>query len=318
MTDPGLGATLQISLAPTDLPHARVLLPHQLRAWAAQVDEVLLTVDVLHGRARTRFAEGWEERRPGLYALLDECARRHAGVRVAEVDYADEERRAVAERFFGGRPVPERDSRGGPFYAYFYGLHAAANELVLHIDSDMLFGGGSQTWLAEAAALLARRRDVLVCNPLGGPPTDDRARWRDPVEPHETLAFRCSSISTRLFLGDRARLAGLPLRSPRRLPSRAKARLHGNPPFALPEDLMTQAMHERGMVRIDLLGRLPGMWSLHPPYRSDAFYEQLPELVRRIEAGDVPDAQRGVHDIDDSLIDWSDARAAFRRRRWTS
>jgi hypothetical protein len=54
-----VAATLQISLAPSDLPHARVLLAHQLRTWAGQVEEVLLTVDGLRGAGHGRFAEGW-------------------------------------------------------------------------------------------------------------------------------------------------------------------------------------------------------------------------------------------------------------------
>jgi len=311
-------ATLQISLAPTDLPHAKVLLPHQLRAWSGQVNEVVLSVDGHKGPAGGRFTEGWEERRPGLDALLAKCCRQSTHVRVAEVDYGQEARRQVAERFFDGAPLPEKDSRGGPFYSYFHGLHEAANDLVLHIDSDLLFGGGSQRWIEEASALIAQRQDALACNPLGGPPTADRSRWHDPVEPHTSLAFRCSSISTRLFLVDRRRLAPLPLRPPARARSRAKARLHGNPAFALPEELLTSAMHERGMVRIDLLGEDPGMWSLHPPYRSATFYAGLDALVRRVETGDVPDEQRGDFDVNDSLVDWSDARAAFRRRRWIS
>jgi len=84
------------------------------------------------------------------------------------------------------------------------------------------------------------------------------------------------------------------------------------------EDLLTDAMHRAGMVRIDLLGAEPGLWALHPPFRSGRFYAELPDLVARIERGDVPDAQRGDHELNDSMIDWTDARAAFRRRRWVS
>ena len=52
-------ATLQISLAPSDYRHARVLLEHQVRAWRGQVSEVLLTVD-FH-RSAGRFSERWAE-----------------------------------------------------------------------------------------------------------------------------------------------------------------------------------------------------------------------------------------------------------------
>jgi hypothetical protein len=58
------------------------------------------------------------------------------------------------------------------------------------------------------------------------------------------------------------------------------------------------------------------MWTLHPPYRCADFYARLPELVRRVEVGDMPDAQLGFHDVGESLVDWSEAKARLTQRRW--
>ena len=44
--------SVQISLAPSDLPHAGAILPHQLRTFAGQAGEVLLTVDDRKGAAQ--------------------------------------------------------------------------------------------------------------------------------------------------------------------------------------------------------------------------------------------------------------------------
>src|SRR5882724_3636225 len=156
--------TLQISLAPTDLPHARQILPHQLKQWGGQVDEVLFVVD-LH-RSRGKFAEGWDERLPGLRRLIEGCCLTHAHARSIDVDYAEETKAAVEASFFSGHAMPAKDYRGAPFYAYFFALFAASRDHVLHLDSDMLFGGGSQTWMEEALHLLETRPDVLACNPL--------------------------------------------------------------------------------------------------------------------------------------------------------
>ena len=93
-----------------------------------------------------------------------------------------------------------------------------------------------------------------------------------------------------------------------------QARLDGNPPYALPEEIISQVMSERGLLRLDFLGEAPGMWSLHPPYRTAEFYERLPEFIARIEAGDVPEGQRGAHDMNESMIDWSSAQAPRWRR----
>src|SRR5204863_234224 len=69
-----------------------------------------------------------------------------------------------------------------------------------------------------------------------------------------------------------------------------------------------------GLGRIDFLGASPGMWAIHPPYRSPTFYERLPALVAEIECGDVPDAQRGYHEAEGCLVDWSDVRPSPRNR----
>ena len=306
--------TLQVNLAPTDLPHARWILPHQLRCWLDQVDEVLLTVD-LH-RSRNRYGAAWEERLPWLRALIDECCRRHPSVRTHDVDYSPGARATVADRFFGGAAVPAKDRMGAPFYAYFAGLAETTTPYVLHMDSDMLYGGGSHAWAAEARTLMAARPDVLACNPLPGPPTangDLRSQALDR-DTSATPSYRAGQLSTRLFLIDMERLrnlAPLSLVSPDRVHSML-ARLEGHSPHQPAEVSLSQAMRGRGMVRIDFLGQTPGMWSLHPPYRSALFYERLPDLIRSVEQDRIPEEQRGHHDMGDSMIDWSSAR----RPRW--
>jgi hypothetical protein len=314
------GVTLQISLAPTDYPHARHILPHQLRQWASEVDEILLVVD-LHQSRNSRFATAWAERRPLLERLIADTCARYPHARTIEVDYAPAAATRVARRFFGGRPVPTKDLRGGPFYSYFFALDAATADLVLHADSDILFGGGSSRWIAEAQALLAADGNVLVCSPFPGPPTADGhlvAQRADPY-PAPFPAYRFPHLSTRIFALDRARFTSrisalVPSRP--NLRGRLRATLQGMPAYDLPENIVSRAMQDRGLYRVDLLGTAPGMWSLHPPHRSALFYELLPSLIARVESGDMPDAQRGCYDINDSLVDWTSARAALAARPW--
>jgi hypothetical protein len=317
----GSSVTLQISVAPTDLPHATHILPHQLRQWAGQVQEIVFSFDLHRTAHGGRFGEGWEERYAPMRRLLDDLCREYPHARVVEVDYAPETVREVALSLTGCPFIPPKDTKGAPFYPYFYGLYVARHDLVLHLDSDLMFGGASQTWVGEARAVLAENPDVLACNPLPGPPTaEGNLRTQSaPRFEHSSLAFRFSHLSTRLFFLDRVRmrerLLPLELRGPIRLASRIKARMHGNPPFMAAELVISDAMVAAGLYRIDFLGADPGMWSLHPPYRSAAFYRALPQLVEHVEAGDVPEAQRGDYDLNDSMFDWSDARRKTRVRR---
>jgi hypothetical protein len=313
MTPPPV--TLQISLAPSDWRHAHVLLPHQVRAWRGQVAEILLTVD-LH-RSAGRFATGWTEGREKILALANSIE----DARVVPVNYGAEARARVAAEFFGGQPVPEKDFRGGPYYAYFFALAEARHNLVLHADCDMIFGGGSLSWLAEAAAELATQPQVLLTAPLPGPPTANgtlRSQHAHAV-PGRLHCHDFSTMSTRLFLLDRKKFRQtMGALTPHRPSWRntIKARVEGNPPADLPEHLFTEAMQARGFVRREFLGNAPGRWSLHPPYRSANFYAQLETLVQRAEAGDIPEGQRGDHDVNDSLVDWSEAREALQANRW--
>ena len=310
-----MGLTLQISLAPGDHRHAVEVLPHQLRCWAGQVDEVLLVVD-LH-RSAGRFGEQWDEGRPILDALIERLSAETTAVRRIEVDYSPETVRAIGSRYFGTAELPLKEWRGGPFYSYLFGIDAARHSYVLHLDSDLLFGGGGRTWVSEAITELERRPACFACNPLAGPPRDDGTIGQH-AEPDEQLpfAFRFSQISTRIFLLDRRRLAELPLElSQLQGKKRFKADLLGTAPYPPLEDIITRAVRREGLYRLDFLGTQPGMWSLHPELRGSAFYSRLSDLVERVELGHVPPEQRGHYNLCDSFVDSSDARRAVARSR---
>lgn len=217
--------------------------------------------------------------------------------------------------FFDGVRIPPKDYRGGPFYSYFFGMYASKNDTVFHLDSDMMFGGGSQDWINEALDVLSD--DVLTCSPLPGPPTRNGELADQEAEQVGPWAFRLPTMSTRLFLLNRLRLAsvlsGIPRVSGRKW---LKAKIEGNPPYGLPEDIISTAMRRHSLTRVDFLGADDGMWSLHPPYRCRNFYETLPALISRIERGDVPDEQKGRYDINSSLVDWTEAITMLGKNRW--
>lgn len=304
------GVTLQISLAPTDAPHAEQIVPHQLRQWGRQVDEILLVVD-MH-RSRGRFADKWHERLPRLQQLIERLRQTDSRVRVLETNYADSMMEEVANAYFGGRTVPAKCWMGSPIYPYVFALHAATHRYVLHTDSDMFFGGGSQTWVHEAIEALRDHPEAIACNPLPGPPTSTGELRSQSLERDERDAFtyRSQGLSTRVFFMDRQRLreriAVIPLVQPP-ASRRLQAWLEGNSPYVPLEAMFSRAMEATGMVRLDFLGAAPGMWSLHPVWRTPLFYERLPALVAQVEAGEIPAGQRGYHDLNSAMMDWTGA-----------
>ncbi|CAJ50253.1 putative capsular polysaccharide biosynthesis protein [Bordetella avium 197N] len=317
----------QISMYPMDYPHAALLLPHQIRVWSPMVDRIVVTLDTHRSRSGRYRGRHFDEYRSKLLQLARELQRDTPKLEVIEVDYAPEARREVAQAFFGLDDIPVKAWDGGPFYAYFYGMHHSRARHIVHFDGDMLFGGGSQHWVEEAIAYTDQNPSVLLTGPFPGPPAADAAIFGHGEPPPERIdvagapAYRFQTASTRIFMLDMERLRSalgvLPLLPPSRVQS-LKSHLLGNPPLAREaEVILGEVLRARGLYRVDLLGSAPGLWSLHPPYRGADFYEKLPQLIAAVESGQLPDAQRGHYDVHDSVIDWSSQRALNQRhKRW--
>ena len=313
----------QISMYPMDFRHVEHLLAHQIRVWGPMVDRIVVTVDTHRSKAGRYRGTHFDDYLTRLRALVADIATHVPALEMHEVDYSKRARREVAQAFFGCDDIPVKAWDGGPFYAYFQGMHHTRARYVVHFDSDMFFGGGSTRWVEEAIGVMAADPSLLLTSPLPGPPRADGvllghgADTPQPVEIEGVHGYRFRHASTRIFMLDMVRLheavGRLPLLAPG-LPSRLKARLLGNPPHAREaEVILGETLQAHGLWRLDFLGSGDGLWSLHPPYRNAAFYEQLPSLIEAIERGRIPDAQRGDYDINDSMIDWSAQRAANRR-----
>lgn len=312
--------SLQVNLHPLDAPHVAHTLPHQLRVFGPQIGEVVLTVDLHRSQGSRYRIDDYERKLQNLMGTLEQIASADSRVKVIEVDYAEAALRRVAQDFLGQDFIPKKAHNGSPFYAYLFGLHATTGNYAIHLDSDMLFGGGSTTWVSEALEKLAEDPSILACNPLPGPPASDGSLRSQSAQrlaaPYP--AYKFPSVSTRIFLFDkRPVLSGkwrIPLLQPK-LSERVQAFINHTPPCLALEDSLSSMMAAHGLSRVDFLGRSPGLWTLHPVYRSPSFYRDLPRLIERIEAGDIPDAQRGHHDLNDSMVDWSEIRAQLTWQR---
>ncbi|RZL50481.1 MAG: hypothetical protein EOP00_04205 [Pedobacter sp.] len=306
--------TLQISLAPSDFRHVIHLLPHQINVFENQVDEILLTYDV--HKSNGHFANNWEKNNAKMWDFLSKISSENPKIRLIKIDYSKEKNKSIASYFFRKKAIPPKDWRGGPFYTYFYGIYEAKNDFVLHIDSDIFFGGLSQTWLNEAINLYQEDKGVLFINPLAGPPKDDKTLVNQVYTNYmgKDFYFKFISMSTRIYLVNRLKLKQTPLKNIRvyNLKKFAKALVRKNPQFKLPEEILTKLMQDESLFRLDFKGEEPGLWSLHPPYRTEAFYKDLPEIIKQIEINDVPEAQKGFYDIVDEFVDWSIAKEKLR------
>jgi hypothetical protein len=318
--------TLQVNVAPGDLPHAGHTLAHHLRRWESQVAGVIYTLD-LRQSAGPRGAH-FNEYRPGMMELLGTLVgaapeRR----RLLEVDYGAAAAHQVADAFFGAARVPSKDCFGAPFYPYFFGLLSVPTRYVLHMDCDMLFGGGARTWLNEAVAMLESRPETLFISPLAGPPGRTpriprevrRSQRRTqrfgslPVledEAHRT--YRLRHVSSRIFVADLERLRAVSPVPILEAPPWTFGSDLATTPYLPAEISLSGLMRQRGLVRLDRLGTGPGMWFVHPGQRGPEFTSNLPNLIAALERNDFPVEQSGRFELSD---EWLDAVGPSRYRR---
>lgn len=280
--------SLQISLTPADIPHAALILPHQLRIWAPQAAEVLLVWDLDPGpryESEPGYRAHWQNCLSSLELLNSALRQDFPGIRILTSASDDHTRQHLSERFFrpGSPALPAKDCRGGPFSAYFAALALAAHPLILHLDADMMFGGQSPHWLSEARTALTADPGLLCISPPGGPP------------PWTTEQTFTPWFSSRCFLLDRRQLAQaleLSYRDPAGTPGMFA-------PYAeLPENLISRFMQQQQLQRHNLAGSEPGMWSLHPPVPPQPdFLPLLPRLLAALDQQRLPALQQGDYNL---------------------
>jgi hypothetical protein len=307
--------SLQINLAPGDYYHAAHLLEHHIELFESQTDEILLTFDF--NPPRLRDAQKAERESALLYGLIASLQKQHPSIVLRDVDYNMPVVSTVLGHFFTNR-AQLYDFRGTAIYPFLFGLYSAKNDLVFHIDSDMFFGGFSNTWIREAIDLLQADSEIMTVSPLPGPPHPDRILLgQEEYSAYNDMAyaFKFSSMSTRVFFMDR-RLLAHKLRSRKPpLKGRLVALHEGFPQSDLLERIISASMRFSRKYRVDFLGTGRGLYSLHPLYRSEAFYHSIPDALRRLKDGDIPDNQLGYFNISDSFLDWGDAKALYNQGR---
>ncbi|WPU91657.1 hypothetical protein SNE25_20270 [Mucilaginibacter sabulilitoris] len=308
--------SLQINLFPGDYPHVRHILPHQLKTLSAQVDEIILTIDTKPSKGR--FAAGWQEYSEIFEDFLHFEIKPFFNVRIIPVDYNEKVKAAISNFFFNNSDMPGKDFRGGPFYAYFFGLYSTTHDLVFHLDSDILLGGSSQKWITEARSIFDADPRCFTISPLPGPPHPRGVLIGQPgAIKIGDYKYQFNGMSTRLFLLNKVafRQQKLTINKPG-LRDQLKAMVQGNPNADLPEHIISAFMKKHNRTRIDFLGSGSGLWSLHPPYRTKAFYEQLQSVVKLVELNQLPENQNGFYDLIDEVCDWGEARTNLIRNRW--
>jgi len=316
--------TLQINTAPTDNRFLDQIVSHQINAIGDQADDIRITADIRPSK-KGRFSFNDDQIR-SFKSILGKLSEAHDKVSIDYVDYSDETLRTVSDTIWNDETIPIKDYRGGPFYSYIYGLYKVETDYVFHLDSDILLGGGYENWCYDAIELLADDPNLAIIKPLSGPPKKDRSapnQFGEQLYPYRDLnaAFYSDNFTTRIFFTEKKRLINILIKLTLQKPDVLRSVMglwQRNPVVQAPEQLLSNYLASTDFCRLDFLGAEPGLWALHPPFRSEEFYEKLTSIIEAVENGNIPDAQIGFYDINHAFVDWSSAiekLPLFRRKK---
>ena len=299
--------SLQINLAPVDYPYAQHVLRHQIDALGGLMDEILLVVDLHQSVGRFK-GEHWEDNKSKLFGLIDNLKEKYPQIQTLPVDYSVNKNKQLANFFFKDPTlsVPQKDHRGGPYYAYYFGLFETKNDWIFHLDADIMLCQSNIQWFVSAIELLQSNPHYLSCNPLSSPPKKDSASFKNALE--WSFANDGNDFTTRHFFVNKERLRNKIPRDYPNIDHIIKALLKGNPPFRVPEGCIKHYMKDKGLRRMEFLGSdntHSGFWTIHPPERDEKFYRALPNLIRCVESNRYPDVQAGNWDVTQEYLDFA-------------
>jgi hypothetical protein len=291
--------SLTVFAARSDIPFLRQTVSHLAKACGGVFRERILFVDVAPPSA------GFRDR-PGLGSLetlQNICAELRADGfvdRIMPIDYSPSVRSRIYKKYFNRSFGYTHDLRGAPFYAFLFSFEAAQTDYVVHFDSDMLlYQKPDFDWVSAGIRLLQECEDLMFISPLSGPPSPDGSlKQRGVSYQRDNRGFyRIDVVTGRKFLFNKRRMAKLlPFKkywlSPRR---RIRGWFTGESPLLQLEVILTESFRDHGVFRGDLAS--PHAWTLHTPDHGPAFVAGLPEVIRRVEAGDYPAEQAGDYDL---------------------
>jgi hypothetical protein len=304
--------SLQINVSAADLEVCKRILQRQITFWYEELDEIIITVE--SKKSYGKFAKDFDKNSEDLIALLEKYKSAYPKLRYHFVDYSQQRHTTLAKLFFDTTSMPEKDYRGCAFYSYLDGLAVCKNKYIIHLDSDMLIGGTPNAWLQNAVDLLNSDKTYLVVNPLAGPPAPDFDIKQSYVKKTGKYDFVFDKMSTRIFLIDMEKLSvhKTTLKKVPPTPRYIKNAIKNNftRGYMALEDLFSVMMRQRGFVRIDTLGQDENhiAYSLHPLVKPDHYIQAIPDLLKKIDADDIPDAQRGNYNIHNDFFDFQTAQ----------
>lgn len=288
-------------VARTDCLFLEKTIPHLVQACNFPFTEKVAFIDTapLGRRFSGRFGIGSDaDLRRSVARLIEDG---HLD-RAVDISYEKALRKTVYRQTFGRDLWEVQDSGGYPILGLAQSFQNLIGDYVLHLDIDLLCHGSQKgSWVAEGIRTLQDNEDLVFVAPLSGPPSQDGTLRQGTTKyrhDKERDLYLFQDVTSRKILFRRHTYDSiLPMNplwtSPRR---RLLSQITRKSELWNWEIMVSERLRETGKFRADLSGDQG--WTLHTPDHGPEFIERLPEFIAKVEAGEIPDAQKGHYDLD--------------------
>jgi hypothetical protein len=284
-------------------------IPHLIKMSNFPFTERVLVIDTapLSGDKIGRQGIGtMEELRKNTQFLLEK------GIidKIIEINYNSEYRNQVYQKHFGFPLKQTHNYKGYPILGTIFTIEEPNSDYMLHFDSDMLlYQQPDFNWIEEAMKLSEKHPEIMSFRPLTGPPSADGTLYQQKNYQDDADGFyKFKFFGSRVYLINKKtfdKLLPLPIiwRPYRQkffnnLPNKLKTLLNytfDKGKLDSWEIMVSKKLENSEFWRGVLADQRA--WTLHPKDRSPAFIQALPDIIKRIEAGEFPEGQAGHYDL---------------------
>jgi hypothetical protein len=301
--------SLWILVARTDIPFMMFTIPHLVKMSNFPFAERVLVIDTapLSGDKINRPGVGtMEQLRKNTQELLEN------GIvdRIVDINYNTKYRSKVYKKHFGFPLKQSHNYKGYPILGTIFTIEEPQSDYMLHYDSDMLlYQAPDFSWIEQAMILSEKHPEIMSFRPLTGPPNNDGELYQKNNYQYDSDGFyKFKFFGSRAYLINKKtfeKLLPLPIiwrpyrqKIMEKLPNKLQTVLNytlNKGKLDSWEIMVSKKLENTESWRGVLADKRA--WTLHPKDRSPAFIQALPDIIKRIEAGEYPDGQAGHYDL---------------------
>ena len=305
--------TLQINLSPGDINYAHLTVPALVKKHQ-DIESRLLVVDCCRPQ-KTKLVnpeikfpiEIFEKKVEKIISISEQLKKDGLVTDIYYLKPNDPLIKELSKKYLSGIYDCTHSGGGTANMSYWAAIELPTTQFVLHYDGDMLlYQKEGYSWVDEAISHFKDNEKIITVLPRDAPPAfeifDKVPTYHEGVSSEGYEKYWLNEFfSTRHFLLDKERLVPfLPLMKGKILVETLLRKYGGRVFPRDPEIVLFSRLSSRHAKRLIL--KSGDAWMLHPNNKPKEYIDILPQMIKMIDAGISPEAQKGYANI--KLDEW--------------